>query len=225
MLGVPLLRGDAAIGVIVLARNVVRPFTDAEIERCHMDEAPVDNPRVPGAGADLRHAGDAYQATGLHPHAHSMLLEPRETQAGEQETGEPNSKTPVDLDDDWDIVPLDDDDDARESEPEAPHDPRQRDDDAGQEAAKSPTSAQTRARATPPGFGIEPGWQAFAGHLPPTADAHLARLAYWSGSVRAVELMLYLGSEATLSERQEAARHLLMEIATFSADIEDGGAA
>jgi signal transduction histidine kinase len=32
MLGVPLLRGGAAIGVIVLARNVVRPFTAKEIE-------------------------------------------------------------------------------------------------------------------------------------------------------------------------------------------------
>ena len=32
LLGVPLLRGDAVIGVIVLARNIVRPFTDAEIE-------------------------------------------------------------------------------------------------------------------------------------------------------------------------------------------------
>ena len=32
MLGVPLLRGDAVIGVIVLARNVVRPFTDKQIE-------------------------------------------------------------------------------------------------------------------------------------------------------------------------------------------------
>jgi len=32
ILGVPLRRGDAVIGVIVLARNVVRPFTDKEIE-------------------------------------------------------------------------------------------------------------------------------------------------------------------------------------------------
>ncbi len=32
MLGVPLLRGDAVIGVIILARNIVRPFTDKEIE-------------------------------------------------------------------------------------------------------------------------------------------------------------------------------------------------
>ena len=32
VLGVPLLRGDAVIGVIILARNVVRPFTDTEIE-------------------------------------------------------------------------------------------------------------------------------------------------------------------------------------------------
>ena len=32
MLGVPLLRGDAVIGVIILARNTVRPFTDKEIE-------------------------------------------------------------------------------------------------------------------------------------------------------------------------------------------------
>ena len=32
MLGVPLLRGGAVIGVITLARNVVRPFTDKEIE-------------------------------------------------------------------------------------------------------------------------------------------------------------------------------------------------
>ena len=32
MLGVPLLRGDAVIGVITLTRNVVRPFTDKQIE-------------------------------------------------------------------------------------------------------------------------------------------------------------------------------------------------
>src|SRR5690606_2876885 len=32
ILGVPLLRGEAVIGVIVLARNVVRPFTDKQIE-------------------------------------------------------------------------------------------------------------------------------------------------------------------------------------------------
>jgi signal transduction histidine kinase/CHASE3 domain sensor protein len=32
MLGVPLLRGGAVIGVILLARNVVKPFTDKEIE-------------------------------------------------------------------------------------------------------------------------------------------------------------------------------------------------
>jgi signal transduction histidine kinase len=32
MLGVPLLRGTAVIGVIVLARNVVRPYSDKEIE-------------------------------------------------------------------------------------------------------------------------------------------------------------------------------------------------
>ncbi len=32
MLGVPLLRGNTVIGVIVLARNIVRPFTDNEIE-------------------------------------------------------------------------------------------------------------------------------------------------------------------------------------------------
>jgi GAF domain-containing protein len=32
MLGVPLLRGDAVIGVLNLARNIVRPFTDTEIE-------------------------------------------------------------------------------------------------------------------------------------------------------------------------------------------------
>jgi signal transduction histidine kinase/CHASE3 domain sensor protein len=32
VLGVPLLRGDAVIGVITLSRNTVRPFTDKEIE-------------------------------------------------------------------------------------------------------------------------------------------------------------------------------------------------
>ena len=32
MLGVPLLRGDAVIGVIILARNIVRPFSETEIE-------------------------------------------------------------------------------------------------------------------------------------------------------------------------------------------------
>ena len=32
VLGVPLLRGDAVIGVIILARNIVRPFTDKQIE-------------------------------------------------------------------------------------------------------------------------------------------------------------------------------------------------
>ena len=32
VLGVPLLRGDAVIGVIFLSRNIVRPFTDKQIE-------------------------------------------------------------------------------------------------------------------------------------------------------------------------------------------------
>ena len=32
MLGVPLLRGNAVIGVIILTRNMVRPFTDKQIE-------------------------------------------------------------------------------------------------------------------------------------------------------------------------------------------------
>ena len=32
VLGVPLLRADAVIGVITMSRNTVRPFTDKEIE-------------------------------------------------------------------------------------------------------------------------------------------------------------------------------------------------
>ena len=60
VLGVPLLRGDAVIGVIDLARNIVKPFTDKRDRAGHDLRRPGrdrDRERAPvrrGAGADAR---------------------------------------------------------------------------------------------------------------------------------------------------------------------------
>ncbi len=84
MLGVPLLRGGAVIGVINLARNIVRPFTDKEIELVTtfadqaviaienvrlFDEVQVRTRDLTRSVAELRALGEVSQGRQLHPRA------------------------------------------------------------------------------------------------------------------------------------------------------------